>query len=215
MKLDVDNKQRLMTTCYMFLELYKIVMGTFLVVFVPQRCGDDICSMNDNFFNGTIINNAGNICNFVTFSSIGTLYFIEMRRENWCIKYLDIDETLSTDNLDVEIERYPEYKIQMNQLNNSYIKSVYFALIMMCINFIVSGFVVYRSYAGSNSVSTFVSFFMLVSMKLYSALNVGTLSIRDERANSAYLREPKTYNTIDADFKIQCGDQPFIVETEV
>ena len=65
---------------------YKIIMGTFLVVFVPQKCGDEICSMTDNFFNGTIINSAGNICNFVTFSSIGTLYFIEMRRENWCIK---------------------------------------------------------------------------------------------------------------------------------
>ena len=49
MKLDVDSKQRLMTTCYMFLEFYKIIMGTFLVVFVPQKCGDEICSMTDNF----------------------------------------------------------------------------------------------------------------------------------------------------------------------
>ena len=203
MKLDVDSKQRLMTTCYMFLEFYKIIMGTFLVVFVPQKCGDEICSMTDNFFNGTIINSAGNICNFVTFSSIGTLYFVEMRRENWCIKYLDMDESLSTDNLDEEIERYPDYKIHMKRLNNYYIKSVYFALVMMVTNFVVSGVTVYQSYAGSNSVSTFISFFMLVSMKLYSSWSVGSLSIRDERANSAYLKEPKTYNTIDVDFKIE------------
>ncbi len=213
MKLDVDSKQRLMTTCYMFLEFYKIIMGTFLVVFVPQKCGDEICSMTDNFFNGTIINSAGNICNFVTFSSIGTLYFIEMRRENWCIKYLDIDESLPTDNLDEEIERYPEYKIQMNRLNSYYIRSVYFALFMMVTNFVVSGVTVYQSYAGSNSVSTFISFFMLVSMKLYSAWGVGTLSIRDERANSAYLKEPKTYNTIDVDFKIE--EQDPLVESKV
>ena len=203
MKLDVDSKQRLMTTCYMFLEFYKIIMGTFLVVFVPQKCGDEICSMTDNFFNGTIINSAGNICNFVTFSSIGTLYFVEMRRENWCIKYLDMDESLSTDNLDEEIERYPDYKTHMKRLNNYYIKSVYFALVMMVTNFVVSGVTVYQSYAGSNSVSTFISFFMLVSMKLYSSWSVGSLSIRDERANSAYLKEPKTYNTIDVDFKIE------------
>ena len=203
MKLDVDSKQRLMTTCYMFLEFYKIIMGTFLVVFVPQKCGDEICSMTDNFFNGTIINSAGNICNFVTFSSIGTLYIIEMRRENWCIKYLDMDESLSTDNLDEEIERYPDYKTHMKRLNNYYIKSVYFALVMMVTNFVVSGVTVYQSYAGSNSVSTFISFFMLVSMKLYSSWSVGSLSIRDERANSAYLKEPKTYNTIDVDFKIE------------
>ena len=73
---------------------------------------------------------------------------------------------------------------------------------MMITNFVVSGVTVYQSYAGSNSVSTFISFFMLVSMKLYSSWGVGSLSIRDERANSAYLKEPKTYNTIDVDFKM-------------
>ena len=107
------------------------------------------------------------------------------------------------DNLDEEIERYPDYKTHMKRLNNYYIKSVYFALVMMVTNFVVSGVTVYQSYAGSNSVSTFISFFMLVTMKLYSSWSVGSLSIRDERANSAYLKEPKTYNTIDVDFKIE------------
>ena len=104
MKLDVDNKQRLMTFLSMSLEFYKVVMGTFLVVFVPQKCEDGVCNMTDNFFNGTILNSAGNICNFVTFTSVGTLYFIELKRENWCIKYLDIDDSISTNNLDEEIE---------------------------------------------------------------------------------------------------------------
>jgi hypothetical protein len=31
---------------------------------------------------------------------------------------------------------------------------------------------------------------------------VGRLSIKDERANSAYMKEHKTYNTIDEDYKI-------------
>ena len=39
-------------------------------------------------------------------------------------------------------------------------------------------------------------------MKLYNAWSVGRLSIKDERANSAYMKEPKTYNTIDEDYKI-------------
>ena len=50
-------------------------------------------------------------------------------------------------------------------------------------------------------------------MKLYSAWGVGRLSIRDERANSAYLKEPKTYNTIDSDFKIE--EQDPLVESKV
>ena len=75
---------------------------------VPQKCGNRICGATDNFFNGSIINSVGNISNFVTFSSIGTLYFIEMKRENWCIKYLDIDDNKSSNNLDEEIEKYPK-----------------------------------------------------------------------------------------------------------
>ena len=73
----------------------------------------------------------------------------------------------------------------------------------MIVNFIISGITVYQSYAGTNSITSFVSFFMLVSMKLYSALTVGRLSLKNERANSAYLKEPKTYNTIDVDYRIE------------
>ncbi len=131
------------------------------------------------------------------------LYFIELKRENWCIQYLDIDDEKSTNNLDTEIEAYPKYKAQMARLNTHYIRSVYVALFMMITNFVVSGVTVYQSYTGTNSITTFLSFFMLVFMKLYSSWTVGALSIKDERANSAYMKEPKTYNTIDADYRIE------------
>ena len=203
MKVDTDTKQRITTFFSMGLEFYKVVMGTFLVVFVPQQCNDNICTMSENFFNGSILNTSGNICNFVTFASIGTLYFIELKRENWCIRYLDIDDEKTTNNLDYEIEAYPKYKAEMANLNTQYIRSVYIALFMMITNFVVSGVTVYQSYTGTNSVTTFVSFFMLVFMKLYSSWTVGALSIKDERANSAYMKEPKTYNTIDTDYRIE------------
>lgn len=213
MKLDVDTKQRIMTWTYMMMEIYKVLMGTFLVIFVPQKCGNRICGATDNFFNGSIINSVGNISNFVTFSSIGTLYFIEMKRENWCIKYLDIDDNKSSNNLDEEIEKYPKYKHEMHQLNRKYLNCTYAALFLMVANFIISGFTVYQSYAGPNSITTFISFFMLVSLKLYSSWNVGALSVKYERANSAYLREPKTYNTIDEDFRIL--DEENTVDIEI
>lgn len=203
MKVDPDTKQRIVTTFSMCLEFYKVLMGTFLVIFVPQQCNDKICSMNENFFNGTTLNSMGNISNFITFTSIGTLYFIELKRENWCIQYLDIDDEKSTNNLDTEIEAYPKYKAEMARLNTHYIRSVYAALFMMFTNFIISGVTVYQSYAGTNSITTFLSFFMLVFMKLYSSWTVGALSIKNERANSAYMKEPKTYNTIDEDYRIQ------------
>lgn len=139
MKLDVDSKQRITTAFYMLLEFYKIIMGTFLVVFVPQQCGDQLCTATENFMATESLRVGANACNFVTFASIGTLYFIELKRENWCIKYLDIDEEKSNTNLDDEIEMYPAFKKQMNKLNNQYIKAVYVSLFLMIVNFVVSG----------------------------------------------------------------------------
>ena len=201
MKLSVDSKQRVTTTCLMFLEFYKILMGTFLVIFVPQKCEGKICTIRQNFFNGNLINYVGNIFNFITFSSILILYFIEINRENWCIQHLDIDDEKSTNNLDEEIENYPEFKIKMKQLNTNYIYSIYTSIFFMLINFVISGVTIYQSYAGINSINTFLSFFMLVFIKLYNSWTVASLSIKNERANSAYMKEPKTYNTIDIDYK--------------
>ena len=217
MKVDVDTKQRIMTAIFMILEFYKIVMGTFLIVFVPQKCDEKICTMTQNFFNNKLLNTVGNASNFITFSSVLTLYVLEYQRENWCIQYLDIDDEKSTNNLDTEIEAYPKYKIKMNKLNKNYLRSVYISTFLMIVNFIISGITVYQSYAGTNSITSFVSFFMLVSMKLYSALTVGRLSLKNERANSAYLKEPKTYNTIDVDYRIenvQSGEEKIDYQSE-
>ena len=208
MKITVDSKQRITTLLLMCLEFYKVIMGTFLVVFVPQDCNGTICTVTQNFFKHDTMHYVANTCNFVTFSAIGTLYFIELNRENWCIEYLDIDDEKNANNLDLEIESYPEYKIKMNKLNKKYVNATYAALFMMVVNFIVSGYTVYRKYTGTNSITSFISFFILVSMKLYNAWSIGNLSIKNERANSAYMKEPKTYNTIDADHKIKDRGNP-------
>ena len=215
MKLTVDSKQRITTLLLMCLEFYKVIMGTFLVIFVPQDCNGTICSATENFCKEGDLYFGGNVCNFVTFGAISALYFIEVKRENWCIQYLDIDDEKSTNNLDMEIEAYPKYKIEMNKLNYYYVNTTYFAVLMMCINFIVSGFTVYQTYTGTNSITSFVSFFLLVSMKLYNAWGVGRLSIKDERANSAYMKEPKTYNTIDEDYRIVSDDSNSLTSVNV
>ena len=114
MKLSVDSKQRVTTTCLMFLEFYKILMATFLVLFVPQKCEDEVCTITENFYKRDPAHLAALISNFTTFVSVLYFYYIEMKRENWCIKYLDIDLTKPNNYLDDEIEAYPKYKKQMN-----------------------------------------------------------------------------------------------------
>ena len=87
MNLTVDSQQRITTFLLMCLEFYKVVMGTFLIVFVPQDCNGTICTATENFFKEGNLYFGGNVCNFITFSAIGTLYFIELNFEMLYYKY--------------------------------------------------------------------------------------------------------------------------------
>lgn len=202
MKLSIDNKQRITTTLLMGLEFYKILMATFLVLFVPQKCEDAVCTVTENFFKRDTVNFAALISNFITFVSVLYFYFVEMKRENWCIQYLDIDHSKPNNYLDDEIETYPKYKKQMNLLNKQYLKSMYASSTLLVINFGLSGTAIGFDYVGTNTITTMLSFFLLISSKLYSAYVTGTESVKKERALSAYMKTPKTYNTIDEDYRI-------------
>ena len=99
MKLDVDTKQRITTGLLFVLEFYKILMGTFLIAFVPQSCGENVCSVTENIMSDDLLKMCANIFNAVTFLFVLNFYKTEMQRENWCITYLDIDESKPNDNL--------------------------------------------------------------------------------------------------------------------
>ncbi len=202
MKLSVDSKQRVTTTCLMFLEFYKILMATFLVLFVPQKCDEEVCTITQNYYKRDPVHFAALLSNFITFVSVLYFYYVELKRENWCIKYLDIDLTKPNNYLDDEIEAYPAYKKQMNQLNKKYLKSMYVSSTLLVVNFGISGTAIGFDYVGTNTITTMVSFLLLISNKLYSAYVTGTDSVKKERALSAYMKTAKTYNTVDEDFKI-------------
>ena len=201
MRLSVDNKQRVTATCLMFLEFYKVLMATFLVLFVPQKCDEDVCTITQNLSDKNLIHFAALISNLVTFVSVLYFYFIELKRENWCIKYLDIDANKPNNYLDNEIEAYPEYKTQMNLLNKKYLKSIYVSSSLLIANFGVSGTAIGFNYVGTNTITTMISFVLLILNKLYNAYITGTKSVKKERALSAYLKTAKTFNTIDEDFR--------------
>ena len=110
MKVNIDTMQRIKGGGIFMLEFYKILMGTFLTIFVPRDCGSRVCTLTDNYKDDEIFHRCVFILNCVSFFTVMVLYYSEIKRENWCITYLDIDENKSLENLDTEIERYPEIK---------------------------------------------------------------------------------------------------------
>uniref|UniRef100_A0A6C0C346 Uncharacterized protein n=1 Tax=viral metagenome TaxID=1070528 RepID=A0A6C0C346_9ZZZZ len=177
-------------------------MATFLVIFVPQKCDDEVCTISNNFLKRDSLYFAALVSNFITFTSVLYFYFVEIKRENWCIEYLDIDISKPNDYLDQEIESYPKYKKQMNLLNKQYLRSLYTSSTLLIVNFGLSGIAIGFNYVGTNTATTMLSFFLLISNKLYIAYITGNESVNKERALSAYMKTAKTYNTIDEDYRI-------------
>ena len=205
--LDQDVRQRVKGVGTFLLEFYKLSMGSFLTVFVPHQCpgsgtaqqNSNICSLSYNIRHGDTYHTAVLWINLLAFLFFLEVYRVEIKRENWCISHLDIDPTKSAENLDDEIEQYPLLKRQMHNLNKKYEKSARFCTKIQFVNIILSITDVGRSWAGSVSFVPLLSYILLIGMKLYTANRIANSSLWHERAYSAYLTVPKTYNTIDKD----------------
>jgi hypothetical protein len=202
MHLTSDNKQRIAVSLSFLLEFYKVVMGTFLTIFVPQNCGEKTCSISDNVYNTNGIHLSATSFNFITFIVVLYFYVIEMKREYWSIEHLDIDVRKPNNYLDTEIEYYPNIKNEMIKLNYKYLYATNAAIIFLILNFIISTVSIYYHFAGITSLNSIASFLLLLSMKIKKAYFISHETIYNERKLSAYMNEPKTYNTIDTHYKI-------------
>ena len=76
---DQDFKQKMGVTSTLILEFYRVLMGAFLIAFVPQKCGDDICSMSENMNRNSSLAQTAISFNAITMMSFLILYFIEVK----------------------------------------------------------------------------------------------------------------------------------------
>ena len=194
-----DTKQRLKGTSKFVLELYKILMGTFLSLFIPQKCGNEMCSLYYNAHNTNLLHTVTLVYNAICFTFFMMLYTTELKRENWCIKYLDINPEKPIENLDDEIEDYPTLKAQMKTLNTMYRLQTEVCILLQVSNTVISVLDLSNRWAGSSSLTPLISYSILVFSKLSTTHMIADASIKKERAYSAYLAGPKTFNVIDKD----------------
>ena len=129
-----------------------------------------------------------------------TCYIIELIREEWCVKYLDIDNNKSDNNLRKIIENEPKLNKKMDQINLIY----YYCFIINCViytaNLGITIKILNDYYYNSATLSCFTSFVLLVLMKLYNSFTVAYQSIKNDKMTSAYVNEFVSYNVLDADY---------------
>jgi len=211
MIVDQDIVQRIKVVGIFALQFYKVLTGTLLTLFVPQACYPEltdgseerniqICTLTQNYENNEIYHRTTLYWNGFSFLLFVMCYMFELRREHWAIKFLDINNDIPDNALKEKIIEEPKLDKQMDRLNRFYYHAllltsgVYFINIMLMIKILIT------DYHSMSTISCFVSFVLLVMMKLYNSLSVGYQSVKNDKMMSAFMSEFVSYNVLDSDY---------------
>jgi len=212
--IDQDIIQRIKVTGIFCLQFYKVLTGTMLTLFVPQACYEPIsdgseavqtdiiriCTLTQNFENNELYHQLTLYWNAISFLCFIYCYMLELKRESWAIKFLDIDNDKSDNGLKEIIIQEPKLDKQMDKLNKLYFYGLSVTGIVYMINILMMINVLYKDYHSMSTISCFVSFTLLVQMKLYNSLSVAYYSVKDDKMMSAFMSEFVSFNVLDKDY---------------
>jgi hypothetical protein len=195
-----DFQQKINMVTAVSVEMYRVMVSSFLILFVPQKCGDHICSLNENLVSGNHLYTSGLVVNFATMGLFLMLYMVEVGRELKLIRYLHVNPAEPTDNVSVGealIKLTPEKQNKLWSLDWIYQKLAYTSMVMFVSNTILSGFVVYEYYLDNQTTTTYITNILFMVTKL-SDIYV-TVNTDKNIFYSAYLRGKIQYNDVDPD----------------
>ena len=198
--IDSDMKQRIKVAGIFLLQSYKILTGTMLSLFIPQSCGDKMCSLQENYDNSEVYHKSLFYCNSISMFLFFCSYAIELWREEWCVKYLDIDNNYSDNGLKEIIVKEKKLDNYMDSVNKYYYNMVRVTGIFYFINLAATIRMLNSNYHSNSTISCFMSFSLLVLMKLYNSYTVAYQSVKNDKMMSAYMNEFVSYNVIDDDY---------------
>ena len=168
------NKQMFLVIININIETYKVLMGTFLIFFVPQNCNNNPCELTENIFIGKILYDTSFIFNIIALFTFLNLYNIESMRESILMRQI---------------------KNKIKEANEKYIYSAIASFIIMIINSIISGIVIYQNNLGSKSATVFITNILFLSTKLYNVYYV--VNSDKDIFYSAYVKDFITYTIKD------------------
>lgn len=184
------------------LELYRVLVSTLLILFVPQKCtnesGDHLCSYEENMEPTSNIYYASLIINFITMASFILMYSIEIKREHQLINYLEVNTSKPSDNDSVgkALETlHKRRKKNILDLDKYYYRTSVLSMILFTLNTILSGVVIYDFYLDNQTTTTFVTNILFMITKLADVYS--TINSDKNVFYSAYLKAKVQYNDVD------------------
>jgi hypothetical protein len=179
------------------LEFYRILMGSLLLSFVPQKCGNHVCGITENLdSNGAYY--ITYVLNLMTLISFSLLYLVEIKRENQLITYLDVNNNKPIDAISVAI--IISALSDIDRENIIYIDKIY-KQIGYCVigvyvfNTILSGTVIYANYLDNKTITAFFTNVLFMGYKIRQVYIV--VNTENNIFFSAYLQNKVQYNDVD------------------
>ena len=213
MKLSQNSSQRLALALFLALDTYRVLIGSFYSIFVPQSCPDHkhpliangtaipmtyhTCTLADNVTDLTTYNKAVIGLNALTALCMAVAFVVETRRENWIIKHLDVDPKKSDDNLKTEIVAYDRIKASLLRKNKHYMVAFYTVGAFNALNLICSAVLVADYFDGLKTITTFLTNALLIVLRVSKSIKISRTCEHEMKAQSVFLSEPTTFNTID------------------
>ena len=137
-----DFQQKTTMVVSVSIELYRVMVSSLLLLFIPQSCENQMCTLSDNLNETDHLYKIGFILNYITVAAFVLMYITEIRREEKLIKLLEVNPTISTDTDSVgqRLEIFPEYKKeQLKQVVQQYQYASYFVGVVFITNTISLG----------------------------------------------------------------------------
>ena len=197
---DNDTRERIRVMAAFLLEVYKVAMGTLLCVFVSHNCPntEEECSISESFNVKGTLSTVTLALNGTTLVFVCGLYIVELSRENWMIKTLDINPEFPDAYLD-DIAP-PAVLAKLRTWNHRYWKSALTAAVFAVCNVVVSAVFLFQNFRGTATATACASFALLVMMKLYGSFQRAKRDNKEQRARSAFMTEDCSFNVLDPDY---------------
>jgi hypothetical protein len=208
---DQDFTQKMNVYISFIFELYRVVMGSFLILFVPQKCGEDSCTIFQPVNAGVRLNDAAFGVNILTFCLFLGMYYAEIKRETQMITYLHVntEEPCDNDAVGEALCKLPEEKkLSILRWDKLYLRSGQFALVGFIANAILSSIAIYDNFLDGKTTSSLITNILFMLLKIHE-----TQSITNTDQNifySAYLNERVQFNDVDPDKMEHSCDKPSI-----
>lgn len=200
MKHDTDTLERLKTVGLFALQAYKVSMGSLLSLVVPQECaGGVICTVGENLSRIEPLHTSAVIFNFLTLCAFVANYYVELKRENWFIKHFDVNHNYADLHLRSVLVDYLPLREKLWDYNRLYWMMSMFLSVMFVINVTLSTADIYSRQTGGATVNAYLSFIILITMKLFNSLSISYHSQKNDAAQSAFLTEFTSFNILDRD----------------